>query len=329
MVAVPTSVRLEGEAHFYASDTNRSGTIDLYELVVLMQRAGYSGTTGQYEQFFDMIDRCRPPRPPSPPAPSTRPQPPPPLRLRVPVLRELCKWPLPPLSDSPSRRSLRQPLSLKIGPAARRHRDGDGEISRQEWVVAFSHLKRAGLDGATSWNETKQQVRASFSALPRTSAERSGQQQHANASAGVGVPPKQAAKERFQRSQELHLSPRAAHWHPSGRNQISRLCVSRPFPRPIGPHLMGHPLVDPCALAATRGGRPGCVHRLTPRLHTVLAGRGDLFQAAALLRLPLGAVLQMEAEPALDFRLDPALGVPAAPAAAHQRAGDHGHLVGR
>eukprot|EP01048_Picozoa_sp_COSAG05_P020180 COSAG05_NODE_3361_length_2117_cov_1.666006_4_plen_261_part_00 len=34
--------------------------------------------------------------------------------------------------------------------------DGSGRVTLQEWIVAFSHLKRAGVDGAISWSETKQ-----------------------------------------------------------------------------------------------------------------------------------------------------------------------------
>ena len=34
--------------------------------------------------------------------------------------------------------------------------DGSGRVTLQEWIVAFSHLKRAGVDGAISWSATKQ-----------------------------------------------------------------------------------------------------------------------------------------------------------------------------
>ena len=56
VVAVPTAVRLEGESYFHQCDSNRSGTLDLYETVSLLQNAGFPGTSGQYEQFFEQID---------------------------------------------------------------------------------------------------------------------------------------------------------------------------------------------------------------------------------------------------------------------------------
>jgi hypothetical protein len=52
---VPTAIRLEGEAYFHQCDSNRSGTLDLYETVSLLQNAGFPGTSGQYEQFFEQV----------------------------------------------------------------------------------------------------------------------------------------------------------------------------------------------------------------------------------------------------------------------------------
>ena len=64
-------------------------------------------------------------------------------------------------------------------------------ITLQEWIVAYSHLKRAGVHGAAMWAQTKQQ----------------------------------AFSERVEKHQQAALfpSPPQRHWAHTGRLEISRL----------------------------------------------------------------------------------------------------------
>jgi Ca2+-binding EF-hand superfamily protein len=83
-------MRLEAETYFNTMDSDKSGTLDLYQFILALQLSGNHCTSGQYESFFNNVDG-----------------------------------------------------------------DSSGQITLQEWIVAFSHLKRVGVNAAISWSETK------------------------------------------------------------------------------------------------------------------------------------------------------------------------------
>lgn len=128
-----TAVRLEAESHFDIHDTDRSGTLDFYQMVLALQEAGYSCSSGTFEELFTKVDS-----------------------------------------------------------------DDDGRITLQEWVVAYSHLKRAGVEGAAMWAQTK----------------------------------KQAFNDRVERQRETAVfpTPPARHWAHTGRLEVSKLWQHRSKP---------------------------------------------------------------------------------------------------